>query len=179
MLLPVPEDYPYRYQQKLQLKNGSTVLLRPILPTDGPLLVDLFNRLSPEARYLRFLSHIPALTEQMLYRFTHVDYCNEFALVAVVTEEGSDSIIAVGRYALDVEAKCADLAVAVRDDWQHVGLGKLLLINTVAIARDHGISCFGSLMEPENEIIRKMLSDLGYEVKYLYQNGAFHVKILA
>jgi acetyltransferase len=174
-----PDGYPAHHESRYTLRNGSEVFVRPILPSDGHLLVDLFNRISPQSRYYRFLSNMPALTEQMLHRFTHVDYDKEFALVALVKEDGVDTIIAVGRYSLEPPEEIADLAVTVRDDWQHFGLGKALLGKIIAIGKEHGIPRFGSMLAPQNTVIRRILVELGYEVKFSLHNGFFQVEIVA
>jgi RimJ/RimL family protein N-acetyltransferase len=175
----LPEGYPPRYESRLMLKDGREVLLRPVLPNDERLLVDLFNKISPQTRYLRFLRHLHALPEDVLHHFTHVNYDSEFALVGVIEEDGSDAIIAVGRYAHDPDEGLADLGVTVRDDWQHGGLGKPLLQKVIEIGKEHGICRFGSTLDPENTIIRQILQELGYEVTYFLRSGLLQVKIVA
>lgn len=172
-----PEGYPGRYEGWITLRNGRNIFLRPVLPTDGPLLIDLFNKLSPQSIYLRFLSNLHSLPEEWVHRFTHVDYKKDFALLALVHEEGKEAVIAVGRYALNPHNDKTDLAVAVRDDWQHFGLGKALLARIVDIGRTNGISRFESLIAPHNEVIKSLLMNLGYRVTYSLQGGSFLVDI--
>ncbi len=170
--------YPSQYESRLTLKDGRQVFLRPILGTDRDRIVDLFNRISPESLYMRFLKHYRVLPEDMLYHFTHLDYVDRFALVAVVEEEGDDAIIAVARYAHEPREDLTDLAIVVRDDWQNLGLGKSLLIRIVDAGREHGINRFVSMMDPGNTMIRQTLSRLGYEVSYSLRNGVFQVEIV-
>jgi acetyltransferase len=113
----------------------------------------------------------------MLYHFTHVDYASQFALVAVIGENGRDAIIAVARYAYDPHNHITDLALAVRDDWQNLGLGKSLLEKIVAIGKEHGITRFGSMMDPGNHAIEQILKAPGYQVKYSLRNGFYQVEI--
>jgi methyltransferase (TIGR00027 family) len=169
---------PARYEERLKLKSGREVYLRPILETDGNLLVDLFNRISPRSLHQRFLTHLHTLPEDLLHHLTHLDYHREFALAGVAGEEGRDAIIAVCRYSLGRQGDLADLALAVRDDWQHLGLGKALLERIIAIAGQHGITRFGSMMDPGNVIMDKILKDLGYEVRYSLRGGFYEVEIL-
>lgn len=168
---------PARYEERLRLKDGREVFLRPLLEEDRELIVDLFNRISPQSVYQRFLTDLHALPENLLHHLTHLDHLREFALVGVSHEEGREAIVAVGRYSLDPEEQLADLALAVRDDWQNLGLGKALLQRTVAIAREHGITRFGSMMDPRNTVMGKTLKDLGYEVRYSLRSGFYHVEI--
>lgn len=171
-------DYPSRYESRLTIKNGREVLFRPIRQADGPLLVDLFNKLSPESIRLRFLTNLQFLPENLLYRLTHLDYKKDFALACVIEEDGKDAIIGVGRYMDDPLEGLPDFAIAVRDDWQHFGLGKSLLIKTLAIAKENGIDCLGAVIDPQNNVIRKLFWDLGYPVKYTLRSGLFRLEIL-
>jgi len=164
------EAYPSHYESRLTLKNGKEIFFRPILKTDGPLLVDLFNKLSPQSVYFRFLRPLHTLPEELIYHFTHINYESAFALVAVIKEDGKDTIIAVGRYAYDPQDKVTDLAVAVRDDWQYLGLGKSLLSKIITIGKENGISRFVSMISPQNDVIRQTLQNLGYEVKYSFRS---------
>ncbi len=171
------EDYPPKYESLLTLKDGRQVFLRPIRKTDGNLLIDLFNKMSPQSLYLRFLWRIDALSAEMIHHFTHLNYSSDFALVAVAQEDARDAIIAVGRYFFDSKDGISDLAVAVRDDWQRLGLGKSLLAKTVAIGKEHGFSHFKSMMDIQNKTMRRLLLELGYEVKYSLRSGFYEVDI--
>ncbi|HNR52044.1 MAG: Acetyltransferase Pat [Deltaproteobacteria bacterium ADurb.BinA179] len=174
----LPEGYPSRREARLTIKDGREIFLRPILPTDSPLILDLFGRLSPESLYLRFLKELHALPEDMLYRFTHIDYKSEFALVAVAGEEGRESIVAVARYVRDPREDLTDLAIVVRDDWQHQGLGKELLLRIADVGREHGIRSFAGMMDPHNTVIKQTLARLGFEVSYSLRDGFFQVEIV-
>jgi len=66
--------------------------------TDECLIVDLSRRLFAESLYLRFLRPVSALSTDLLFQLTHLDYNNNFALAAVIGEEGKDTIIGVARY---------------------------------------------------------------------------------
>ena len=169
---------PSTYESCIELRNGVEVFLRPISPEDMNLITDLFNKLSPRSRYLRFMTHLRELPEELLHRFTHLDHASEFALACLVEEDGRDAIIAVGRYALDPNENIADLALVVRDDWQHRGLGKSLLSKIIAIGKEHGISRFGSVMDPQNDIMKQTLRELGCQVKYDFRNGSCQVEIV-
>ena len=166
------------HEGRLTLKDGMEVFIRPIQSTDNDLIIDLFNRISPRSRYKRFLGNMPALPEDMLHQFTHVDYKTGFALVALIEENGIQTIIAVGRYMHDPLEDNTDLALAVRDDWQNLGLGKALLTRIITIAKENGISRFTSMMDTRNTIMEKILRDLGYEVKYFLKSGSYQVEVL-
>jgi acetyltransferase len=155
-----------RYESHVTAGNGRDVFIRPILEDDGPLLNDLFNRLSPESRYFRFLSSREFLPEALIYQFTHLDYYRNFALAAQIDEEGRRAIIGVGRYGYDYFQKRTDFAIAVRDDWQRLGLGRILLEKLFAVGKEHGISRFTAEIDPQNTAIKQLIVKMGYDMKY-------------
>ncbi len=173
----INKNYPCQYERHFVLKNGIRLFIRPVLSTDGDLLVDLFNRMSARSIYLRFLRRLDALPEDLIRRFTQVDYHGEFALVAMVQKEGEEIIVGVARYGQNPHEDATDLAVAVCDGWQHFGLGKILLLKIIEIAGENGILRFTGMMDAQNSVIRHMLSELGYKVTYVFRNGFFQVSI--
>jgi hypothetical protein len=75
------------------------VRIRPITPDDKDHILDGFRRLSPESRYLRFLSPIDELPPDMLRDLTEVDYVDRFAYVGFALDvPGAPLGIGVARY---------------------------------------------------------------------------------
>jgi acetyltransferase len=171
------DNYPAQYESRLTLRDGREVFIRPIMQSDDQLVIDLFNKLSRHSIYLRFLRHLNALPVDMLHRFTHIDYKSDFALVGIVKEDDNDVIIAVARYLGAAEDNFTELAIVVRDDWQHLGLGKALLKKVVEIGREHGIYRFVGILDPENNLIRQILTELGFKVSYTLKSGIYQVEI--
>lgn len=172
------DNYPALYESRLTLKNGREVFIRPVRPTDDNFILDLFNKLGYDSIYMRFLSPLSVLPEDLLFRSTHIDYNTSFALAAVIREDGQDSFIAVVRYGYDSEENVTDFAIVVRDDWQGLGLGKSLLAKIFNIGKEHGIHRFVSIIDSANHVMKHIVRNLGYTVKYSYKTGATKVEIL-
>jgi acetyltransferase len=129
---------------------------------------------------MRFLSPLQSLSENLLYKFTHIDYKKDFALVALAKERCMDSIIGVSRYAFQYGDRASRAGVVVRDDWQGRGLGKLLLSRVVSIGRENGFSCFEALIDSQNDIIMKLLKHLGHPYKIgQEEQGTYLIEIQA
>ncbi|MGF1668743.1 MAG: GNAT family N-acetyltransferase, partial [Acidimicrobiia bacterium] len=132
-------EYPSEFELDVVLRNGEVVHVRPILPTDGALLVDFFDHLGPESRYFRFFRVKQTLDAREVAYFTNVDYDNRMALV--VRHDGR--MVAVGRYdRSQEEPNVAEVAFAVTDDQQGRGIGTELLQLLTTAARHNGISEF-------------------------------------
>jgi len=99
--------------------------LRPIRPDDAARLSEFHRRLSPHSVYLRFFTFHPTLSAAEVQRFTCVDYVNRLALVAEV----DDRLIAIGRFDREPGASEAEVAFVVSDEYQHHGIGTLLLVS--------------------------------------------------
>jgi acetyltransferase len=172
------ETYPSRYEAWVTLRDETKVFLRPVKTTDGPLLLELFKELSPSSVYLRFLSPIHTLPENLVYQFTHIDYKKDFGLVALTNIGNSSLIIGVGRYAYYPEREQPELAVVVRDDWQGKGLGSILLMRAINIGRENGFSRFGATIDPDNQAIINVFKRSGYDWKiYHKEPGAYYIEI--
>ena len=155
------EKYLRQYESRLLLKNGAEVLLRPVVPSDAPLLVDMFNKMTPRSRYLRFMSNNLELPEGLLHQFTHLDYHASFAIACLVEANDQTEIIAVARYSHDPDEHIADLGVAVRDDWQNLGIGKSLLSKIIIIGKKMIFGVYGRYRQGLVEEGRDILNYLG------------------
>ncbi len=94
---------------------------------NAALTLDFFNRLSPEARYFRFMERIQGLPPTLVARFTQVDYDREMALVALVPEPEGLAQIGAARYSLTADGESVEFALVVDDRWQRSGLGRRLM----------------------------------------------------
>jgi RimJ/RimL family protein N-acetyltransferase len=158
--MTVPEARLYR------LRDGATVLLRPIRPEDKGRLMDGFQRLSPESRYQRFMAAVAGLSESQLRRFTEIDYADHMAWIAVDPSTPDEPAVGVARYIrLPGQPTVAEVAVTVLDDYQGRGLGSLLLGLVSRSAAEHGIATFRAYALETNSAMIRILRDLGAAVQ--------------
>jgi GNAT superfamily N-acetyltransferase len=130
------------------LRDGRSVSVRPLREDDGERLRRLFFRLSPLSVYRRFMSPLPAPSEDGLRRLLDVDHSEREALAAL----DGDEIVAVARYVRRPApgSGAAEIAVVVADDWQRDGLGHLLLERLSGLARVRGIEHFQATVLGDN-----------------------------
>lgn len=158
--------YPAHLIRCLSLRNGTPVLLRPILPTDAVAVQSFFRGLSAHTRYLRFFMTLPALTPALLASIVDVDYRRHMTLVAF-TRDGADRLIGVGQYVAASEpgAQRADCALVLDDAWQGRGLGRLLLGLLAEAARQAGIIRFEADVLAENRPMLSLARAAGFRVE--------------
>ena len=97
------------------------------------------RELSSETKHFRFMNSLQELDQQMLVRFTQIDYHNEMALIAVTPGDSGEEQIGVAHYATNLDKKSCEFALVVSDRWQSKGIAHHLMQNLVEIARDRGL----------------------------------------
>ena len=141
-----------------RLRDGSTVLIRPIAPEDRDRMRSGFEQLSERSRYMRFQGAMPTISDEQLSYLTEVDHHDHEALVAIdpTTEQG----IGVARF-VRVSDEVAECAVVVADDWQGRGVATQLLDRLVERAHEEGVKRFTALVLAENADALRLLGRLG------------------
>jgi len=156
----VPSGYPRGLERDVRDGAGLHFGVRPIRPDDAERLVDFHRRLSPHSVYLRFFTFHPTLSEAEVARFTTVDYVDRLALVATC----DDRLIAVGRFDRLPGTTEAEVAFIVADEYQHHGIGALLLDELVKAARERGIETFAAQTLAENQNMLDVFRHAGFPV---------------
>jgi GNAT superfamily N-acetyltransferase len=149
--------YPAGEEADLVLRDGTAMRLRPIRPDDGPGLLALYDRLSPESLYFRFFA-VPDKDRGKAEYLTHVDYDRRYAVVA----EMAGAIVGVARWErLADRPGHAEVAFTVADDLQGRGLGGALFRRLAALARARGITVFEAEVLKNNERMLRVFERSG------------------
>jgi acetyltransferase len=166
--------------ETVKLLDGRLVMLRPIRPEDAPLLQEGFARLSTQTIYMRFLQTLTALSDKQAQQFANVDYKEHMAIVGAVQEEGVERLVAVARYGTITGSVpgLAEAAIIVRDDYQGVGLGKMLMKQLLQYGTKHGVHELVATVHSTNSRILRFItkSGLPFEKKIL-EPGVWEYRI--
>jgi acetyltransferase len=141
---PAIRPYPIEYVSQWQMKDGSSVTIRPIRAEDESRMVEFHKGLSDATVYLRYFQvqrFESRVEHERLIRKCFLDYDREMALVAerLNKEIGTYELLAVGRLVRQRDKREAELGVVVADQWQRTGLGTELVRRLIEIARCEGI----------------------------------------
>ena len=131
--------YPIHLVKNIQLNDGTDIVIRPIRPEDAEIEAKFVRELSNETKYFRFMNHLHELSQEMLVRFTQIDYHNEMALVAVASNGAGEEQVGVARYATNLDKKSCEFALVVSDKWQSRGIAHHLMTSLMEVARDRGL----------------------------------------
>ena len=146
--------YPRELEETVTLRDGRSVLLRPIRPEDEPAHQELFQRMTPEDIYYRFFNVIHRMPHSQLARFTQIDYDREMAFIATVTDDaGKPETLGVVRAVGDPDNSSAEFAISVRSDLKRQGLGSALLGKMIRYCRDKGTGKLVGQALPDNRAV--------------------------
>lgn len=157
------------YVEEVALRDGTRARLRIIRPSDKDRLVAGLARLSPQSRYLRFFTDKERLTEGELRYLTEIDGEMHFALGASrVRDDGEEGEgLGIGRFVkLADDPTVAEPALAVVDDAQGLGLGRLLLLRLVAAAAERGVRAFRCDFLAINHGMQDLLREVSQDVEF-------------
>ncbi len=174
----VQARYPEELETWGETKDGLKVFIRPVKPTDEPLLRDLFYTFSRETIYYRFFSYISAMSHDKLSKFVNIDYENEMAIVAILKDAGEEKIIGIARYALDKATGLAEFAFVNADEWQNKGIGTMLFSNLIKIARMKGIKGFIGYVLDTNVGAYRLTHKMGFPVKTKWEDGVYTLTLM-
>jgi RimJ/RimL family protein N-acetyltransferase len=156
------------------------VTLRPIRPDDAPRLQEGFARLSQQSIYMRFLKAASGLSDAEARQLASVDYEERMALVGAVQEDGVERLVAVARYGTITgdEPGLAEAGIIVRDDYQGLGLGRILIKRLLQYGRVHGVRKLVATVHASNAAIQRFItkSGLPFEKKML-EPGVWEYRI--
>lgn len=170
--------YPNYLVSEEKLKDGTSVIIRPIKPEDEPLLRDLFKNLSEKSALLRFQHPNKPLSKSDLIRFCHIDYDQEMTLVAIRKENNSERIIGAAHLMKTYE-NIAELSIEIIDQFQGKGLGTILVGKLLNFAKNYGYKKTWMVIKKENLPMIKLALKYSFEIVEEEEGNLFVEKILS
>jgi RimJ/RimL family protein N-acetyltransferase len=165
-----------KYSAREPLRDGRTVEIRALKPTDETELLAAVGRIGSQSLYRRFFGAKRYFSERERAFFLNIDFSKHVALVAVAKEGDREAIVAGGRY-ISEKPETAEVAFAIVDEYQGQGLGTALLRHLIKIARDAGLKQFTAEVLPDNIPMLKVFDKSGLKVSSRREPGVAHVTL--
>ena len=142
---------------EIRLSDGRNVTLHVAGPADVPRIAELYAGLSAESFRRRFHSGRPKPV--LLARLARIDVApGTVSLIA--TTPGSAHLVAEARYVPTAE-DAGELALAVLDDFQGLGLGRLMLSALIDHAKAAGLERLSAIVSITNDTMLHLLTRYG------------------
>jgi len=161
----VISPYPKKYETLWRLRDGRTVLLRPIKPEDELLWLEMFRNFSNESIRYRFFRAIRDTPHEMRVRYCNIDYDREIAIIAELTEDGERKIMGVVRVPIEPDGKTGEFAFIVADPWQGLGLGSKLVDYMIEICKNKGLETLYGVILRDNTRAISLVKAMGFKIE--------------
>jgi acetyltransferase len=156
--------YPAHLVKQVQLNDGTDIVIRPIRPEDAEIEAEFIRGLSKESKYFRFMNSIQELSQEMLVRFTQIDYHNEMALIAVRPVGSGEEQIGVARYTTNLDKKSCEFALVVSDQWRGRGIAHHLMTRLMQIARDRDLELIEGQVLGNNVRMLALMKTMNFQI---------------
>jgi acetyl coenzyme A synthetase (ADP forming)-like protein len=153
------------------LRDGSTVRVRAMRPTDDKALLGLFTSLSEESRWLRFFSPTKgAALAAEAHRETNLD--QTFGLMAF---SGPDERVVGHAFYAALDEHRAEVAFTIANDFQGRGLGTILLGQLAEVAEANNVTMFEAEVVAANHAMLHVFRESGFPIEVSAEAGQLHV----
>ena len=139
------------------LRDGRVVRMRTILPTDEKELLQAFERMSEDARYMRFMRSVKEVNVQRLREA--LDSFPEGGAGIVATAPAADGadIVASAMYVVGKDPTTCEFAITVGSEFGGVGLARSLMDALIDLAKQRGLKTMEGFVLAANGRMLRLL----------------------
>ena len=149
-------------EQRVTLRDGDRVLIRPLKPDDASLYPDFLSQVTANDLRLRFFAWMREVRPELLDKLIHYDPEHAMAFAAIA--EPSGQLLGVVRLHDDPDGAGAEFAVLVRSHLKGHGLGWLMMKHLIAYAQAKNLQTVHGQVLAENATMLKMCSELRFKI---------------
>ncbi len=155
--------YPLKHEEVITI-NGEKVTIRPTKPVDERRLQEHYYSLDKVDIVSRFLHERRRFVRSDVEGLSQIDYIHNLTLIGVIGEFGFGKVVGVGEYLLHESCGLAEVAFSVSHEWQHHGLGRILMRKLALAAKENGIKGLTAYTALDNRAMIKLFKTLPYKI---------------
>jgi acetyltransferase len=159
--------YPRDLEERMRLKGGQEVLIRPIRIEDIRLYQKMLNKISTEELFLRFCGLFRDVTQaiptELLANLIHFDYSRDITFIAIgAGSRGEAEALGVVDALILPSREQAEYSILLRSDMAGIGLGKALMTKIIGYCRAQRVSSVFGLVLRRNARMLGLCTRLGF-----------------
>ncbi|MCO5065281.1 MAG: GNAT family N-acetyltransferase [Rhizobiaceae bacterium] len=152
------------WSRDLTTRAGLALHVRPVRPDDEAALAEFFEHVTPEDLRFRFLGGIHKVSHDRLVAMTQVDHRQTENFLAFADD--GKTIVATAMLACDSGLKKGEVAISVRAEDKHKGIGWELLRHICRFAEAKGVETLESLESRENHEAIELEREQGFVAEF-------------
>ena len=149
---------------ELVTRSGTRLKVRPTNPEDEALLAAFFEKVLPEDVRFRFLTPVPHPGHAILSRLVDVDHVRDENFLAFA--EDGETLVATAMVTADEAMEKAEVAITVRGDYRHKGVGWTMLDYAARYAEAKGIKTIESIEAYDNREAIGLEREMGFTATF-------------
>lgn len=158
------------------LPDGNVIEIRAQRPEDRKEILEAMEHASADTLYHRFFAVKRHFSEKEEHFFFEVDFVNHVVLIATAKLDGVNKIVGGARFVVTEPGK-AEVAFSVVDEFQHHGLGAMLMRDITAVAREAGIREFSAEVLADNGSMLAVFEHSGLIIETRRDGTTVHVSM--
>ncbi len=146
------------------LRDGRVVHVRAMRTSDEAELLQAFDRLSPDARYMRFMRTVREPNPDRLRKALSSFPASGLGIVATVPAADGIDIVGSAIFLIGSNASNCEFAISVAAEYGGAGLGGTLMTALMDAAKHRGLSEMEGFVLAENNPMLRLATRLGFSV---------------
>ena len=147
------------------LRDGRTVHVRPDSPADEAEFLQAFERLSSEARYMRFMRVVHTPDRDRLRAVLTSFPEGGMGFVATVAANDGIDIVGSAVSVFNADRTSCEFAITVAAGFAGVGLAKTLMIAIIDESRRRGVKEMEGFVLAQNQSMLGLARRLGFRIE--------------
>jgi RimJ/RimL family protein N-acetyltransferase len=157
------------------LRDGRTVHVRAMRPTDEAEFLQAFARLSDDARHMRFMRFVKEPDLDRLRRVLASFPEAGFGIVATVPAADGTDIVGSATFFIGNDPAGCEFAITVASEFGGVGLASTLLSALIAAAKRRGMTEMDGFVLAANQPMLRLARRLGFSVAPDPEDGTVRI----
>ena len=157
------------------LRDGRSVHIRAVRPTDEAEFLQAFGRMSEDARYMRFMRYVREPNLERLRKTLASFPAGGAGIVATVPAADGVDIAGSAVFLVGNDPTTCEFAITVASDFGGVGLASVLMTALIVAAKARGMTEMDGFVLAVNQPMLRLARRLGFRVAPDPEDGAVRI----
>jgi RimJ/RimL family protein N-acetyltransferase len=146
------------------LRDGRAVHIRAMRPADEAEILQAFDRLSQDARYMRFMRTVREVNVERLRKTLASFPACGLGIVATVPATDGIDVVGSAIFVIGSDPATCEFAITIAAGYGGAGLGRTLLTALIDAARQRGLKEMEGFVLAANKPMLGLAARLGFRV---------------
>ena len=146
------------------LRDGRAVHIRAAHPTDEAEILQTFDRMSADARYMRFMRHVRQPNLERLRKALASFPENGVGIVATAPAADGIDIVGSALFVIDKDPTNCEFAITVDSGFSGSGLARTLMTAIIDAAKKRGLRQMEGFVLAVNQPMLRLARRLGFSM---------------